>query len=357
MKVRALLVALLMLVPACRGLNDYFHPKSTPKEQATKEQAKAADSTAPNLSGRKSEKGQNPPPAPKPDSEEVNRRIQELAKRMPPSFAPPDNATKRATPVVKPEPAATAEKPVEPKPAEKAEPKKEEPKAEVREAPPAAKPVTVADVVAAMEKRTDLTADEKFQLEVLKSLSTARDRKTLFAAIYPKTAKGRSPGCDALVAALDLCAEGKTEEAFAKVAEAQDAMRGVVPLRVSRPIFCEKILGFGNYEEKGAKTFSRGDPALVYLEVGDFACKKKDEGCQYQLAREATLLDMAGRTVATVEKSDGTYTCKSWLRDLFWPLKFTVPNDIYRGEYVLKISVTDQFKHQIAEERVSFEVK
>jgi hypothetical protein len=274
----------------------------------------------------------------------LNQRIKEMDRRVPPrpdTVLPPD--------------IHASEKPKETKPEKPVEPKKvEEP---AKPAPVARVAASVTGVIEALEARSDLSADEQFQLEVLRALAGSKDRATLVPQLYKGADKPLSPAWHTILTALDSCALGKADETLARLREAEEMLREVSSVRIQSAVFCDRIDGLGNYVPRKSTTFTRGEEALIYFEVADFKCAKKGEQWEYRLSVEAALLDTAGRVAAKLKSENAAQAARSSLSSQFYSLKFAVPNDVYRGDYIVRITATDELKKQLAEESLKIEVK
>ena len=217
----------------------------------------------------------------------------------------------------------------------------------------------MTDVIAALESKKQLTAEEQFELDVLRALRRARDRKSLVPELYPRVVKGYGPAWNVILVALATCEGGKADETLSRLREAEKMLRDVSSVRIQSMVFCDRADGFGNYRPRKSTTFARGEWALVYIEIADFKCQKRGNLWEYRLSCEAGLLDLAGRMAKQLKlkTKTGTFTSRSYVAKQFYPLHFQVPADIYAGEYVLRITVTDELKKQFVEERIKMQVK
>ena len=333
MKTRLVLLLVVLLVASCRWFRGEPAPDTSAAESShvlkTPEELRA---------------------------EEIEKKIAALRRRLPPS----DNATRpvggdnvaqalAVGPDVMPLPL--------PKPEPKPEPKPDpQPKAEAP-AHTTATP-TVEAVIAALEALPNKPPEQTFRLKALKALAGAKSEQELFARLYPvKDLKDCEQAWHDLVSALEACSRKQPDEALAELRDAERELVKTSSLRMSKPVFTRSILGLGNYEPAATSAFTRGRAVLVYFELADFVCRKKDNEWEYHLAREVVVMDLAGRTAATLANSDKTYTSRSCQRDLFWPLSFNVPKDLYPGEYILRITVTDKLKNQVVEDKLPFEIR
>ena len=222
----------------------------------------------------------------------------------------------------------------------------------------------IRDVIAALETKSDRTPSEQFQLDALKAVTAADDRKSLVAKLYGDVKRDYTATWHVVLAALDTCAAGKPDETLARLREAEGMLRPKTALLVGTPVFCTDrpgggaaIEGIGLYNPRKSTAFARGERALLYLEVADFEVRKKGANYEYRLSREASLLDLAGREAHKFKKEGDVFTVRGQIERTFWPMMFRVPKDVYAGEYVLRVTVTDEFKKQFAEERIRMTVK
>ena len=225
---------------------------------------------------------------------------------------------------------------------------------------------TVSDVIVALEEKSDLTAEERFELDVLKALKASRDRATLIRHLYPDMAAGYAPTWHVVVAALGTCAAGNADETLARLREAEANLVSKSSVRVESATFCTDpigggaaIEGIGMYHPRKSTTFKRGEKALLYLEVADFETRKRGDLYEYRLSREASLLDLAGREAHKFKKVGDTFKVRTPVDRTFWPMMFRMPGarEIYAGDYILRLTVTDELKKQFAEERVRITIR
>ncbi|HUU42403.1 MAG TPA: hypothetical protein VMX57_01400 [Planctomycetota bacterium] len=293
-----------------------------------------------------------PPPTenPKPDPDAVKKEIERMDMRL------------RATDDVQPLPpelrrnGATSKTPTAGMPAERT----------VTPSNPRVSPPTpdLRDVIGALENKSDRTPAEDFQLEALRAVAASEDRTSLMTRLYGDVRKEYRGIWHVMLSAMDTCAQGKPDETLARLREAEGMLLPRTALRVGSAVFCSDpptggaaIEGIGIYHPRPTTGFTRGEKVLLYLEVADFELRRKGTDFQYNLSREASLLDMAGREAHKFKKEGDTFTVRSPVERTFWPMMFRVPNDVYAGEYVLRLTVTDEFKKQFAEERVRMTIR
>ena len=276
-----------------------------------------------------------PAPSGEPTAEAVVKRIETMEKRipgtsgttLPPEVTPPPGSQAHTAPAVTP--------------------------------PTPVQAPGLADLIAGLQRKEQLTGQEQFELDVLRALPRSRDRKSLVPRLYTDVAKGYEPALNVMVLAMETCEEGKADETLARLREAEGMLRENSSIRIPSAVFCDEAKGFGIYTPRKTTTFTRGEWALVYLEIADFKCRKRGEHWEYQLSCEASLLDLAGRVAKTLKlrTKTGTFSTRSYVARQFYPLHFQVPADVYAGEYILRITVTDELKKQFVEQRVKMHIR
>lgn len=221
--------------------------------------------------------------------------------------------------------------------------------------PAAPETPTVERLVAYMQSRQPLSETDRRKLALLKAVQAGADSAAVLKAVAEDSS---DPAFKDIIALASAYRADDPESALQRLRVLEERLRARSPISIGAPTFCTAVTGFGRYQAIDDPVFLRGREALVYMEVRDFMTRKagKDRW-EYHLAQSATILDPAGRVAATLPGTDQVYTCAGDLRDLYWPLHFSVPNDIYAGRYILKITIGDRLKNQVAEERVSFQVK
>lgn len=214
---------------------------------------------------------------------------------------------------------------------------------------------SVEQLIVYLESRTPLNERQKRQLALLKAVRAGGDSASVLKAVADGSADSTFKELVALTSDYRASDPDKTMK---KLRSVEENLRRRSSVSIHSPVFCTTVTGFGNYEAVKRSVFMRGKPALVYFEVRDFVCKEVKAGrFEYHLACQLTILDGAGRVAGKVFKSDRAFFAKSHLRDCHWPITFAIPGDIYAGDYVLKITVTDRLKNQVAEERVKLTLK
>jgi hypothetical protein len=218
----------------------------------------------------------------------------------------------------------------------------------------------ISDVIASLEARAGLlTQEEQFELSVLRALKKSRNRSGLLPELYPKVDRGYRPTWHVLTQALDSCATGNADETLARLREAEAMLVGMSSVRIESPVFCERIDRFGDYKPLKSASFKRGGQVLVYLEVADFEYRKKGALYEYHLSVDASLLPLDGRGEEKLDLNTktGAFTTRSRIERQYYPLKFRVPEHLYAGDYVLRITITDQLKKQFTEERLEMKIR
>ena len=214
---------------------------------------------------------------------------------------------------------------------------------------------TIEGLIAYLESQQPLSEKQRRQLAVLKALEAGGDSETVLKAVADGSADSTFKE---LVTLTSDYQAGDPDKTMTALRHLEDQLRERSSVSIHSPTFCSKVVGFGNYDAVRTPVFLRGAPALIYFEVADFVCRKsKGEQFEYHLACQLTLLDTTGHSVGKVFNSDRAFHSKSQLRDCHWPITFVLPKTVQPGEYVLKITVTDRLKNQVAEERASLTLR
>lgn len=214
---------------------------------------------------------------------------------------------------------------------------------------------TVEQLIAYLESRRPLNRTQKRQLALLEAVQAGGDSESVLKAVADGSADSTFKELVGLTSAYRASDPDRTVEQLRRV---ENELRTRSSVSIHSPAFCTKVVGFGNYEPVKNHVFVRGRPALLYFEVRDFVCRPTKGGrYEYHLACQLTLLDRAGRTAGKLFNSDRAFFARSRLRDCHWPITFMMPRDIFAGDYVLKITLTDRLKNQVAEERVALKVR
>jgi len=214
---------------------------------------------------------------------------------------------------------------------------------------------SVEQLIVYLESRAPLNERQTRQLALLKAVRAGGDSESVLKAVADGSADSTFKELIALTSAYRA---GDPDNTMKKLRSVEEDLRRRSSVSIHSPVFCTTVTGFGNYEAVKNPVFIRGRPALIYFEIRDFVCREVKAGrFEYHLACQLTILDGAGRVAGKVFNSDRAFFSKSHLRDCHWPITFAIPGDIYAGDYVLKLTVTDRLKNQVAEERFKLTVK
>ena len=89
----------------------------------------------------------------------------------------------------------------------------------------------------------------------------------------------------------------------------------------------------------------------------NFASKESDGNFEVRISHQLELLTPEGHSVWRDEKElDVVDSCKNRRRDFFFNRLLTLPADLASGDYVLKVTIKDRVKSQVAEAIHHFEV-
>jgi len=133
--------------------------------------------------------------------------------------------------------------------------------------------------------------------------------------------------------------------------------------RISRVEFCpyvnNAIVNYGNFTPVKDRKFSRGQSLFIYCEIKNFGQIKKEESGKSAVSTRINLsiLDTAGRSLWSTPIKPVDFVSAAKVRDLYYPIPFTVPATLSSGEFILEVSVEDLAKKMIDVERIRFHVR
>lgn len=151
--------------------------------------------------------------------------------------------------------------------------------------------------------------------------------------------------------------EARAAETIVSLEEAIDALRPRADLRMSSPLFCQKVQNYGNYEQFSKFEFAAGQPVVVYWEVENFASQESPEGFRTKMEAVLEIYDNRGTVVERIERQFTDDVCRRRRRDYFNTILLRLPKNLGSGEYTLKVSLRDNLANRMAEKIQKFTVK
>jgi hypothetical protein len=135
-----------------------------------------------------------------------------------------------------------------------------------------------------------------------------------------------------------------------------DRLRTQAELTLSSVVLCSEVRAFGVYKPVDTGWFKAAreadTPVVVYCQVQNFQSKLGAENqWQTQLKQEMTLYTESGVQVWP-DKSQPQHVedlCRTRRHDLYVASRIAIPHTLAAGQYLLKISITDEQADRIAE--------
>ncbi len=118
------------------------------------------------------------------------------------------------------------------------------------------------------------------------------------------------------------------------------------PVRVRCLNLCRKVSGFGDYEVIPGNSFNAGreNPMVLYLEMDRFQIHKQESGLhEVRLSQEVVLYtDPGGAAVWKQPSVQIVDVSRNRRRDFFVTQLIRLPQVLGVGDYLLKVTVTDE---------------
>jgi len=130
-------------------------------------------------------------------------------------------------------------------------------------------------------------------------------------------------------------------------------------LKVTNLAFCQRIHSFGNFERFPGHPdyeFKAGQPVLLYAEVNNFYSERSNKQFRTVLQSTISLLDDQGNQIWEQQFEPTEDFCQSRRRDYFHTYNFKIPQTADTGNYVLKLTVTDQLSKKTAHATFQFHI-
>lgn len=149
------------------------------------------------------------------------------------------------------------------------------------------------------------------------------------------------------------------ESAVQALQQLQSTLRDLSELRIPTLALCWKVEGYGRYEEFNPPQFVAGKESevIVYAEVAGFASEQRSDQWYYgKFEMASQLIDRSGNIVSRFREPEIVDRCRNRRTDCFIPQLIRLPANLAPGEYVLKVTLTDQIAGKVAENRTTLRV-
>ncbi|MEO2007384.1 MAG: flagellar hook basal-body protein [Pirellulaceae bacterium] len=200
-------------------------------------------------------------------------------------------------------------------------------------------------------RETDLIAKQRLLASQGVLHAVLQDR---VAAMRPIEVDGISPDVQkfwseqnlALIEMLDPLGtpqgSRRARSAFGHLKEAQRQLSAASELGVRNVAFCEKVQGFGRYEEFRETKFRVDDAVVLYAELENFAVDTTADGYETEFQGGFEVYDDEGFRVAQHEFLLVEQTCRNIQTDYFLPYIMHIPKNLGPGKYRLRLTVEDR---------------
>lgn len=161
-------------------------------------------------------------------------------------------------------------------------------------------------------------------------------------------ARDRQPG---------MTRAAQAAEVLTALNDVRTALQKQAPLELGEVRFCQSIDDFGNYVPLAVARFRRGEQALLYTELRNFATDQGEDGLYHVRLKMSLALERPDGTAVwneTVPNIDDV--CRTPRQDFFLSTLIPLPRDLRPGQYVLRATFEDTVAHKQAATRLELEV-
>ena len=148
----------------------------------------------------------------------------------------------------------------------------------------------------------------------------------------------------------------RAAEAKRHLAEAATRLGDVSPLLIRNLAFVTEVQGYGTFEPFDPYEFSPGQRLLLYAEVENFKSNQTAKGFHTALRSSYQIFDAGGRLVTDHEFDTNEEQCRNPRRDFFIGYEFSLPDMIYAGKHVLRLTVEDVNSGKIGQSSIEFTI-
>jgi len=128
------------------------------------------------------------------------------------------------------------------------------------------------------------------------------------------------------------------------------------PLLLGNLAFVTEVQSYGVFKRFAKYEFAPGQKLLLYAEVENFKSTEMEKGFRTELKSSYEILDSSGRRVAEHEFKANEEYCANRRRDFFIGYEFLLPERIYPGKHVLRLTVEDTASGKVGESSIEFTV-
>ena len=153
---------------------------------------------------------------------------------------------------------------------------------------------------------------------------------------------------------------GGARSALGEIEQLAATLREASDLAIPTLVLCREVRGFGQYQPMEPARFASGTAAefVVYLEVRDFASRKRDDGWYHtQFDLKTTVLSHGGDVVLELDDPAIVDRCRNKRTDCFIPRLVRLPATLSPGEYTVKVTLADRLADKVCESRGTFRVE
>ena len=131
--------------------------------------------------------------------------------------------------------------------------------------------------------------------------------------------------------------------ALKSLEEAQSQLAAASSLALRNIAICRKVQDFGVIERFKSHDFTRNQEVLLYVEVGNFTAKQKDDQ-QYETELQGSfrVLDRSGSSRAERTLPLDKQTCANLRRDYYIAYRLYIPSELTPGSYTLELTIEDK---------------
>jgi hypothetical protein len=145
--------------------------------------------------------------------------------------------------------------------------------------------------------------------------------------------------------------------AMAEVHDALNWLANLSALQVKNLAFCTNVQSYGVYTKFEEYRFRPGQEVILYAEVDNFAAEPKHDQFETALDGMCELYDAGKNRVGVHKFGVDRELCNNRRRDYYLPYRYFLPDDLYPGQYSLKLTITDVKSNKLDQASIDFTVE
>jgi hypothetical protein len=133
-------------------------------------------------------------------------------------------------------------------------------------------------------------------------------------------------------------------------------LRELGSLSLRNLAFCEKVYGYGAYDEIEKPQFATGDQVSLYVEVENYHSQSSEKGYVTLLGASYEIVDADGKRVDGGEFPPIEDSCRSRRRDFHIQYGLVMPKSLAPGKYRLELAMKDRQCDKLGHASIDFAI-